>query len=404
VSGSKRPRIVVTACGLISPLGFGLAENQAALFDNPRSAIGPVTLFDAGKNRCQIAAEIDHARLREIIAGKRQSRRLHRASSMMIGAATELAEADPGFEPDLTVIGTTSGGMSFGEAFFQRLRQSGSLRGAPTEVANYMPQKPVLDALDSRGWSRDLQIVSNACASGTNAIGMAVQAIRAGRARRVLAGGYDALAQLVFCGFDALQAASPTPCRPFDRHRDGLNLGEAAALLALEPLEEAEQRGAPMLAEIVGYGASTDTHHLTQPHPEGHGPRLSMERALADAGLEPATIDYINAHGTATPLNDQSETAAIRALFPPTVRVSSTKGFVGHTLGAAGALEAVFAVLALGTGRPLINLNLNEPDPDAEFALVTESGASNDAFRFCLSNSFGFGGANASLVLKGFHS
>jgi len=393
-----RRRVVITGMGVVSPLGFGLEENRQRLFaTEPRSAVGPVTLFDVQHNRCRIAAQVDPERLRKVTAADRRQERLHPASSMMIAACRELAEQDPGFDPQFTVIGTTSGGMSYGEAFFQRLLRNESWRGAATEVANYMPQKAVIDALEDRGWSRALRIVSNACASGTNAIGMAAMAIRSGQVEQVLAGGYDALAQLVFCGFDALQAASPEPCRPFDQNRNGLNLGEAAAVLALEERDAALERGTTILAEVEGYGASTDTHHLTQPHPDGHGPRLAMERALADAGVSPDRIDYVNAHVTATPLNDASEAAAIRALFPDTIAVSSTKGFVGHTLGAAGALEALFAVLALQEGRTLPNLHLQAPDPEVAFHLVREP--EKRSLCSVISNSFGFGGANASVVL-----
>jgi len=393
-----RRRVVITGLGVVSPLGFGVEKNRQRLFaEHPQSAIAPVTLFDVRHSRCRIAAEVDPDRLRRVTASTRQQQRLHPASAMMIAACRELAESTTGFSPHFTVIGTTSGGMSYGEAFFQRLLRHESRRGAATEVANYMPQKAVLDALDDRGWSRALRMVSNACASGTNALGMAAMTIRSGQADQVLAGGYDALAQLVFCGFDALQAASPEPCRPFDRDRSGLNLGEAAALLALEERESALARGATILAELEGYGASTDIHHLTQPHPDGHGPRLAMERALDDAGRAVDEVDYLNAHGTATPLNDASEAAAIRALFPNTIAVSSTKGFVGHTLGAAGALEALFAVLALQEGRPLPNLHLETPDPDVPFHLVRTP--EQRPLRSVLSNSFGFGGANASLLL-----
>ncbi len=395
-----RCRVVVTACGVVSPLGFGQSAQAQALFDREQGAIGPVTRFPTDHNRCRVAAEVDQTPLGVILSRSRQTRRLHPASAMLIAALEEIATADPGFVPCRSCFGTTSVGMSFGEAFFRRVRAGSSRRGAATEVAHYMPQKPVLDALNHLGWPTGIRMVSNACASGTNALGLALAEIRTGRAKRVLAGGYDALAELVFCGFDALQAMSALPCRPFDHARDGLNLGEAASVLALEEAESAAARGAPVLAELSGYGAATDTHHLTQPHPDGSGPRLAMERALANAGLGAESIDYLNAHGTATPLNDASEAAAIAALLPPSVAVSSTKGFTGHTLGAAGALEAVFCLLALKRQKAPINLGLVAPDPAVRFQLVTAATPAQLPIRRVMSNSLGFGGANASVIFS----
>ena len=391
-------QIVVTACGVVSPLGFGWEENRRALLENPQSAIRRITLFSTEGNRASTAGEIDNARLENFRSDTRAAKRLHRASLMMIAAARELSAADSEFTPESVFIGTTSGGMSHGEAFYERLVAGNSLRGAATEVANYMPHKPITDALADRAWTCPVRIVSNACASGTNAIGLALLALRSGRITRAIAGGYDALAQLVFCGFDALQAASATTCRPFDRDRNGLALGEAAALLALETRSSAEARGAKILCEIAGYGAATDTHHLTQPHPSGIGPRMAMERALADAKWNASQVDYINAHGTATPLNDASEGAAINALFASNIAVSSTKGFVGHTLGAAGALEAVFCIMALR--EQCAPPNLNWQSPDSAFAFQPLKTATRLPLQRILSNSFGFGGANATVALS----
>ena len=260
---------------------------------------------------------------------------------MMIAALAELLEQAPDFRPELTVVGTTSGGMSFGENYYRALqRPETRAAGSPAWIANYPPQKPAVDALEACGLTSPCQVIANACASGTNAIGHAFECIRTGRYNRVLTGGYDAISELVFVGFDSLQAATPEKCRPFDGARSGLVLGEGAALLALENFAQAEARGAEILAEITGYGISTDNHHLTQPNPSGIGPRQAMERALQSAALAPDAIDYINAHGTATPFNDAAEATAIAELFGR-VPVSSTKGMMGHSLGAAGAIEAV---------------------------------------------------------------
>jgi 3-oxoacyl-[acyl-carrier-protein] synthase II len=299
----------------------------------------------------------------------------------------------------MAVVGTTSGGMSFGEQYYRALQQPGTRAPrAPGWIANYPPQKPAVDALEACGLTSPCQIIANACASGTNAIGHAFECIRSGRYERILTGGYDALSELVFVGFDSLQAATPEKCRPFDGARSGLVLGEGAALLALENFATAEARGAQILAEITGYGISTDNHHLTQPHPSGIGPRQAMEHALESAGLAPEAIGYVNAHGTATPLNDAAEGRAIAELLGR-VPVSSTKGMMGHSLGAAGAIEAVLTILALRHGFLPANINFRVADVGLDLDIVANQvRAATPAV--ALSNSFGFGGTNASIVLQ----
>jgi 3-oxoacyl-[acyl-carrier-protein] synthase II len=244
-------------------------------------------------------------------------------------------------------------------------------------------------------------IISNACASGANAIGHAWSLIRTGRAERVLAGGYDALAQVTFAGFDVLQALSPTGCRPFDVGRDGLALGEGAAVLTLETRESARRRGASILGVLAGYGAATDIHHLTQPHPEGNAAWASMTAACDSAGLAPTDIDYVNAHGTGTVLNDSAEATAINrwaGARAPTLPVSSTKSSVGHLLGAAGAVEAVVCLMALREGFLPPSSTTETVDPLCRFPVVTRPRPA--MLRAVLSNSFGFGGSNASLVFR----
>jgi 3-oxoacyl-[acyl-carrier-protein] synthase II len=320
---------------------------------------------------------------------------------MTIAALTDLLKQAPGFIPQLTVVGTTSGGMSFGEQYYRSLQQPGSrATHTPRWIANYPPQKAALDALAVFGLTSPCQVVANACASGTNAIGHAFQCIRSGRYDRVLTGGYDALSELVFVGFDSLQAATPEKCRPFDAGRTGLVLGEGAALLALENLAQAEARGAEILAEISGYGISTDNHHLTQPHPSGIGPRQAMERALRSADLKPAAIGYVNAHGTATPFNDAAEGKAINALLGK-IPVSSTKSMMGHSLGAAGAVEAVFTILAVRGGFLPANINFRISDPEFDLDVVANE-ARPHPVHAAISNSFGFGGTNASIVIQAY--
>src|SRR5207237_1076434 len=289
-----------------------------------------------------------------------------------------------------------------GEDYFRSLHQHGDLRRSPTWIANYPAQKPVVDALDTFGIRAPCQVIANACASGTNAIGHAFECVRSGRYERVLSGGYDALSELVFVGFDSLQASTPEKCRPFDRDRTGMVLGEGAAILALENLDAARSRGARVLAEITGYGMSTDNFHITQPDPSGIGPRRAMERALQSAEISADAIDYINAHGTATPFNDAAEGKAISELFGR-VPVSSTKSMMGHSLGAAGAVEVIVCLLALQHQFLPGNINFRAQDENIDLNVIANK-ARPAALRTVLSNSFGFGGTNASIAIRKFEA
>ena len=386
-------RVAIVADGIVSPLGFGLTETLQSL-QQGRDCVTPVSTFSVEKTRCKTAAQIDDGRLLSNANRRRRERRLHRASYMVMTALAELLEHAPDFEPEIAIVGTTSGGMSFGESFYRTLGNGGACSAAL--IANYPPQKQIVDAMEKFGINVPAQVIANACASGTNAIGHAFNAIRIGRYQRILAGGYDALSELVFVGFDSLQAATPEKCRPFDSNRSGMVLGEGAALFALEEFESARRRGAEILGEILGYGISTDNHHLTQPNPDGSGPRRAMEQALAQAELKPKQVGYINAHGTATVLNDTAEGKAIIELFGE-VPVSSTKSMMGHSLGAAGAIEAVVSLLALQHQFLPPNINFRE----AELSLNIVANQPRDAqFDCAVSNSFGFGGTNATIVLR----
>src|SRR6266699_5042202 len=245
-------RVAVVAAGVVSPLGVGLGETFDSLRE-ARDCVTRITRFSVAECRCKTAGQVSDDRLLANRGEGIRARRLHRASHMMIQALRQVVTQEPQFKPELTVIGTTSGGMSYGEHYYRSLRQAGNLRHSPTWIANYPAQKPVIDAQAAFEISSPCQVIANACASGTNALGHAFECVRSGRYNRVLAGGYDALSEMVFVGFDSLQASTPELCRPFDRHRTGMALGEGAALLALENLDLAEQRGAPVLAEIIAY-------------------------------------------------------------------------------------------------------------------------------------------------------
>jgi 3-oxoacyl-[acyl-carrier-protein] synthase II len=398
-TGEKIPQqVAIVAAGVVSPLGFGLAETLDSL-RRAKDCVTEVTRFSVAECRCKTAGQVADDRLLAGPNKRLRAKRLHRASHMMIHALREAMMQVPQFEPELTVIGTTSGGMSYGEQYYRSLCRSGNLRHAPTWIANYPAQKPIIDAQEEvLGVSVPCQVIANACASGTNAIGHAFECIRSGRYQRVLTGGYDALSELVFTGFDSLQASTPEKCRPFDRNRAGMVLGEGAAILALENLELARKRGAPVLAEIVGYGISTDNFHITQPDPSGVGPRQAMERALQSAQISADEVDYINAHGTATVFNDAAEGKAISQLFNG-VPVSSTKSMMGHSLGAAGAVEAVISLLALRHRFLPPNINFDALDDGLDLNVVANESRSA-VVRIALSNSFGFGGTNASILMR----
>ena len=292
--------------------------------------------------------------------------------------------------------------MSQGEAYYrQATREPHRFHHQAARVMQYQVQRQGLNVCEAFGFTGPLTIIANACASGANAIGHAWSLVRHGHAERVLTGGYDALSQLVFSGFDSLQALSPTRCRPFDAQRDGLGLGEGAAVLTLESLDHARRRGANILGEITGYGAATDAHHLTQPHPQGDAALASMRAACDTAQVGPEQIGYLNAHGTGTPLNDSAEAAAINRWAGPraaTLPVSSTKASIGHLLGAAGAVETVVCLMALREQWLPPTATVETVDPACGFPVVRQP--TDAKLEFALTNSFGFGGANATLILR----
>jgi 3-oxoacyl-[acyl-carrier-protein] synthase II len=391
-------RVAVVGLGVVSPLGFGSPETLAALRAG-KDCVSPVSRFSVDQCRSTSAGQICDKRLNERNKGAIRPERIHRVAQMLVLALGEALAQSPRFEPELSVVGTTSGGMSFGEEYYRKVKKKqSSLRRIPTLIANYTPQKAIIDAQTVFGLTAPCQVIANACASGANAIGHAFECIRSGRYRRILAGGYDAISELVFVGFDSLQASTPERCRPFDRDRTGLVLGEGAAVLFLENLELANAEGKEILAEIIGYGMSTDNHHLTQPEPSGIGPRHAMEAALRSANVESDEVDYINAHGTATRYNDSAEAKAIATLFGR-VPVSSTKSMMGHALGAAGAIEIVVSVLALQNHFLPPNINFRSGDPELDINVVTAATA-QPSLRTVLSNSFGFGGTNASVIIR----
>jgi 3-oxoacyl-[acyl-carrier-protein] synthase II len=405
VNDSRLRRIVVTGVGAVTPLGGNFPDSWAALIAG-RDADAPMETFDTSGCRCHRAAS---ARLPELPDLPRKVlSRLNRAARLALPAARE-ALAHAGLLdasgrctlPGLSIsVSSTAGGMAFGENFFR-----GVLAGEQAHlfslVSRYLPQQQVLDLQQYLGFSGPSVIMANACASGANAIGHAADLIAVGEADCVLTGGFEAIGELVFVGFDCLQATTTERCRPFDLNRSGLMLGEGAGFLVLESLEHAQARGATILGELSGYGHTTDFFHLTQPQPDGGVLVEVMRGALREAGVTPSQLGYINAHGTATLINDNAEAAAYLALFEGNLgstRISSNKAAIGHTLGAAGSIEALFALEALRTGQLPPQLNLQNPIPEIAPALVGSKESAT--LRHVMSVNLGFGGSNAALVFS----
>jgi len=406
----SRRRVVVTGLGVVSPLGLTAASTWEALVAG-RSGAGRISLFDAAGFPVRIAAEVTGFDP-EAVFGRRRARHLDRVSQMALVAAAE-AIGQSGLDvpacPERVgaVWGTGIGGLQTLEAGTEVLAARGPEWVNPYLLAMMIPNMVAGHVAMEWGIRGPSTCTVTACSASAHAIGESVDLIRAGRADAVVCGGSEAaVTRLAVAGFAAMKALSTRnddpegASRPFDAGRDGFVLGEGAAALVLEERGRALERGAPVLAEVAGYGATSDAYHVTQPHPEGDGAVRSMRDALADAGVEAGQVGYVNAHGTSTPPNDRIETAALKVVFgekvPP---VSSTKSMTGHTLGAAGAMEAAICVMALNaqTLPPTINQEKADPDCDLDYVANVSRPAQFDV---ALSNSFGFGGHNATLVFR----
>lgn len=394
--------VVVTGMGIVSPMGRDLTENSEG-FRAGRMAFSPVTLFDVSRQRVGTAGQTDiPEEAPELNMSRKAWSRMDRGTRMAWLAAREaMAAANLSGGPMPVIIGTSAAAMPIGENYYCQAYITTASRSQQLRRAElYQAQRQMTDMCRELKVSGPIRIISNACASGANAIGQAFHLVRSGRADCVLAGGYDGLCQLVFAGFDTLQALSVSGIpRPFDAARDGLALGEGAGFVVVESAESAKARGARVIAEILGYGAATDIHHLTQPHPQGDAALITMQAACKMAGLDPEQIDYINSHGTGTPLNDIAEGNAIQRWAGESVgkiKVSSTKSAIGHLLGGAGAVESVISLMAMEGQWLPASLNVREADPVCTFDLIREPREAS--VQRALTNSFGFGGSNATLI------
>jgi 3-oxoacyl-[acyl-carrier-protein] synthase II len=409
-----RTRIVVTGLGAITPLGLDVATTWNSIKEN-KSGVGPVTRFDPSPLPTKIAAEVKGFDPRNYMDGK-EARKMDLFSQFAVAAAKEAVQ-DAGmkegtYDPSRVgvILGVGIGGFETVEASHTALLEKGPSRVPPLTIPKLIANIGPANVAITLGLEGPCFAVTTACASGTDAIGNAVHWIEKGACDFVLTGGVESAITLFgMSGFNVIQALStkyndrPTEAsRPFDRDRDGFVMGEGAGILVLESLEHALKRGAKIYAEFGGYGATCDANHLTAPHPEGKGAVAAMRMALADAGLKPEEIDYINAHGTSTPMNDPIETAAIKAVFGEhayKLKVSSTKSMTGHCLGAAGGIEALFCVLAIQDQFYPATINLQNPDPLCDLDYVPNKGVPG-VIRAAMSNTFGFGGHNGIVVFK----
>ena len=404
-AGTAR-RVAVTGLGAVSPLGWGLNSLWDGLRSG-RTAIGPFDRFDHSGHRTHVAAQVDLAAEPERPRGKPLRSSL--ADRFAVAAAREaiaMAAIDVGRRWERTGVyfGTSTGGMLETETYLQTLLAAAGGRGKPpalSPLASQQSNGPGDAVARDLGVGGPVQTISTACASGSMAVSDAIFAVRRGEVDVAIAGGSDSLCRLTYAGFNALRAVDERPCRPFRANRAGLSLGEGAAALVLEPLDRALARGARPLALAAGGAASCDAHHMTSPHPEGLGAAEAIRGALADARLDPAAIDFVNAHGTGTPLNDAAECAALVAVFGARAMdlpVTSTKSLVGHLLGSAGALEAVATILCLLHGEVHPMPDDGASDPGIQLRLVLGQPLSLARARHALSTSLAFGGANAALV------
>jgi len=406
-------RVAITGMGLVTPVGVGTEKTWAGLLDG-KSGIGPITQFDAGAFATQIAGEVSDFDVEQWLK-RREAKTMDRFIHFAIAAA-EMAREDA--KLDITpenaervgvFVGAGLGGLSTIEQTHKTLLEKGPRHGiSPYFVPGIIVNLAAGQVSIRFGAKGPNYSHVSACSTGAHAIGDAFRSIQRGDADVMVCGGAEAtVTPLGVGGFNALRALSTRnespelASRPFDKDRDGFVVAEGAGVLVLEELEQAKARGANIYAEVLGYAANSDAHHITAPAPEGEGAQRCMKAALADGGLPPSAVGYINAHGTSTKMNDANETRAIHAVFGEHARslmVSSTKSMTGHMLGAAGGVETAVAALVVSRGKVPPTINYTTPDPDCDLDYVPNS-AREAKVDVALSNSFGFGGTNACLIV-----
>ena len=397
-------RAAITGIGLVTAIGCGREATWHALLEGA-CGFGRVSLFDVEGFRSQIAGEVD---LGAVTAGLTplQRRRWSRSDQIGVAAASD-ALADSGIldAVDKTRVGVMLGAgtadLLRNERFLFTYLERGIERARPSDVWHHFPNTPVDVIASHFGLEGARSCVVAACSSSTIALGQALSAIRHGRLDAVIAGGTDALARLTFSGFNALRLMDPEPCRPFDRRRNGMNIGEGAGILVVEEFEHARRRGAHIYGELAGYSLACEAFHPTAPEPDGRTVTKIMRQALADAGVSSDEVGHVNAHGTATPQNDKAEAAGIRAALGPaavSVPVTSVKSMLGHCLGAAGGIEAAIAALTIARGVIPPTIHYEEPDPEVGLDVVGEP--RELPVRCVVSTSLAFGGNDSAVVIR----
>jgi 3-oxoacyl-[acyl-carrier-protein] synthase II len=409
-------RVVITGMGMVSPLGNDVQTSWSSLVAG-ESGAAEITAFDHANYNVHFACELKGFDPTLWIERK-AARRMDRFAQMIIAAARQ-AEADSGVEVAKeparfgASIATGIGGLQSYQECYHVLLTRGPDRVSPFSIPSIIPNMGAGWVSIELGTKGPLMSECTACAASNMAIGDAMDEIRIGRADVMFAGGTEApITEVGIAGFDAMRALSrrnddpARASRPFDNGRDGLVMGEAAAVLVLEEFERAKARGAKIYAELIGYGMSSDASHMTEPDPTGENPARAITMALADAGVDRTEVGYVNAHATSTPLGDSAETRVIKLAFgeehAKKLAVSSTKGATGHCFGAAGAVEAVFTVQAIADRKAPPTINYDEPDPGCDLDYVPNEARDLPDLRVAVSNSFGFGGHNASIVVRAF--
>ncbi|WP_067840563.1 beta-ketoacyl-ACP synthase II [Amphibacillus sediminis] len=410
----ERRRVVVTGMGAISPLGLTVEQLWQRL-TNGESGIDYLTKVNKEDFPAKVAGEVKDWDA-SLYMDKKEAKRMDLFTQYAVGAARmALEDANLMITEELAPrvgvwVGSGIGGMATYEEQFNKFKEKGYRRVSPFFVPMLIPDMAAGQISIIFGAKGINSCTVTACATGTNSIGDAFKVIERGDADVMITGGAEApLTNMAFAGFSSAKALSfnddpSTASRPFDLNRDGFVMGEGAGILILESLESAQARGASIYAEIVGYGSTGDAYHITAPAEEGEGAQRAMEQAINDAGLRPDQVDYINAHGTSTPFNDKFETAAIKAVFKEhasKLMISSTKSMTGHLLGAAGAVEAIASIKAIGTGIVPPTINYQTPDPECDLDYVPNR-SRQAKVDVALSNSLGFGGHNATLIFKGY--
>jgi len=396
----KSKRVAITGLGIFCSTGKNVEEFAQSLKQG-RTGIGPITLFDTSKYPCKIGAEIRDYRSEEFFK-KKELKKLSRTDQFGLIAAEEAVKASgihsyPSEEVGVC-LGAGAGGMFEAETYHREILIKG--RSKPSLIWSFIPSYTTDRVAERFGFSGPKFTVATACSSSATAIGYGADLIRSGKSKAVLCGGSEALSELTFGGFNSLKVTDPSFCKPFDRKRAGMSLGEGAGIVILEDFDEAIKRGARVYAEFLGYGIGGEAYHITAPEPSGMREARIIREAMEESGILPAEVDYINAHGTGTPLNDKVETLSIKNVFGEraySIPVSSIKSSVGHCLGSAGAIEAIASVLSIIYQFIPPTLTHREGDEDCDLDYVP--GKSREAqVEVVLSNSFAFGGNCTSLV------